>query len=109
MNAGPQQISVQELESWRREGREIAIIDVREAWEIEICSLAGALSIPLQTLPARVGEVPTDRPVVVFCHHGMRSLHAVTWLQRAGLDNAVNLAGGIDAWARLIDPSMGVY
>jgi rhodanese-related sulfurtransferase len=109
MNNGPQQITVQDLDAWRREGREIAIIDVRETWEIEICSLAGALSIPLQTLPARVGEVPTDRPVVVYCHHGMRSLQAVTWLQRAGRDNVVNLAGGIDAWARQIDPSMGVY
>jgi rhodanese-related sulfurtransferase len=109
MNAGPQQVTVQELDIWRREGREVAVLDVREPWEIEICHLAGALTIPLQSLPARVGEVPSDRPVVVLCHHGMRSLQAATWLHRAGLVNAVNLAGGIDAWARQIEPSMGVY
>ena len=103
------QITVQELDSWRQAGQRIVVLDVREPWEIEICSLAGAVSIPLQSLPSRVGEVPADRPVVVLCHHGMRSLQAVAWLRRAGFENAVNLAGGIDAWARQIEPSMGVY
>ena len=109
MTSGLPQITVQELDAWRRSGREIAVLDVREPWEIEICKLAGTLSIPLQTLPARVGVVPADRPVVVLCHHGMRSLQAVAWLHRAGLENAVNLAGGIDAWARQVEPSMRVY
>jgi rhodanese-related sulfurtransferase len=103
------EISVQELDAWRQAGRDIAVLDVREPWEVELCSLAGALSIPLQTLPARFGELPTDRPLVVLCHHGMRSQQAVHWLRRNGLGNAVNLAGGIDAWARQIEPSMGVY
>lgn len=103
------QITVQELDSWRQAGQRIVVLDVREPWEIEICSLAGAVSIPLQSLPSRVGEVPADQPVVVLCHHGMRSLQAVAWLRRAGFENAVNLAGGIDAWARQIEPSMGVY
>ena len=103
------EISVQELDSWRKTGRDIAVLDVREPWEVEICSLAGAFSIPLQALPARFGELPTDKPLVVLCHHGMRSQQAVHWLRRNGLGNAINLAGGIDAWARQIEPSMGVY
>jgi rhodanese-related sulfurtransferase len=109
MNGGLPQITVQEFDLWRREGRAVAVLDVREPWEIEICSLPGALAIPLHSLPARIGEVPTDQPLVVVCHHGMRSLQAVVWLHRSGLDNAVNLGGGIDAWAREIEPSMGVY
>jgi rhodanese-related sulfurtransferase len=109
MIANAPEISVQELDAWRREGRDIAVLDVREPWEVEICRLAGALTIPLQTLPARLGEVPPDRVVVVLCHHGMRSLQAVNWLKRAGRENAVNLTGGIDAWARQIEPSMEIY
>ena len=109
MTDTPAEITVQELDAWRREGREFAVLDVREAWEIEICRLGGALLIPLQALPDRLGEVPSDRPLVVLCHHGMRSFQAVAWLQRAGRGNAVNLAGGIDAWARAIEPSMEIY
>ncbi len=105
----PDEISVQELDAWRKAGQDIAVLDVREPWEVEICSLDGAVSIPLQSLPARFGELPTDKPLVVLCHHGMRSQQAAMWLRRNGLGNAVNLAGGIDAWARQIEPSMGVY
>jgi rhodanese-related sulfurtransferase len=109
MTDRPLQITVQDLALWRREKREIALLDVREPWELEICGLAGALSIPLQSLPQRTGDVPSDRVLVVFCHHGMRSLHAVNWLRRNGFADAVNLDGGIDAWAREIEPSMEVY
>ena len=105
----PDEISVQELDAWRKAGQDIAVLDVREPWEVELCSLAGALPIPLQSIPARFGELPADKPLVVLCHHGMRSQQAVAWLRRNGLGNAVNLAGGIDAWARQIEPSMGVY
>jgi rhodanese-related sulfurtransferase len=109
MTANTTEISVQELDAWRREGRDIAVLDVREPWEVEICRLAGALMIPLQTLPARLSDVPADRVVVVLCHHGMRSLQAVNWLHRAGREKAVNLTGGIDAWARQIEPAMEIY
>jgi rhodanese-related sulfurtransferase len=102
-------ISVTDLRQWRQEGRSFALLDVREPWELDICSLAEAIAIPLQQLPQRLGELPTETPLVVMCHHGMRSLQAVLWLQRQGIDSAINLAGGIDAWAREIDPDMGVY
>ena len=109
MNDVPDAIDVQELHEWRRSGRELTLLDVREPWELEICQFPDALAIPLQTLPRRGAEIPTDRPVVVLCHHGMRSLQAVGWLRRNGVANAVNLTGGIDAWAREIEPKMGIY
>ncbi len=105
----PDAITVKELEAWRRDGRSLALVDVREPWEFEICRIADAIAIPLQTLPARLAEIPTDRPVVVLCHHGMRSLQAVNWLRRNGVPASVNLTGGIDAWAREIEPDMEVY
>lgn len=109
MNDTEKSITVQELRRWQDEGRGFTLLDVREPWELEICRFPDALAIPLSTLPARVGELGTTVPLVVVCHHGIRSLHAVAWLQASGIAAATNLSGGIDAWAREIDPSMGVY
>ncbi len=109
MDPVPFSIDVETLEGWRREGRDFAILDVREPWEIEICQFEGALNIPLDQLQARARDVPRDKPLVTVCHHGMRSFHAMQFLRRAGVSGAVNLEGGIDAWARKIDPTMGTY
>ena len=109
MTVQPASITVHDLADWQRQGQALALLDVREPWELDICRIEGALSIPLQQLPARAAELPTDRKLVVFCHHGGRSAQAVAWLRRAGLDQAVNLEGGIDSWAREIDRTMGTY
>jgi rhodanese-related sulfurtransferase len=105
----PLQIEVGDLDRWKRDARALAILDVREPWERDICAFDGALNIPLAELPGRFGELPADRPVVVVCHHGMRSLHATQWLRAQGHDQACNLQGGIDAWASQIDASMKRY
>jgi rhodanese-related sulfurtransferase len=105
----PISVSVDELDRRRKAGEPVAVLDVREPWELDIARIDGALAIPLASLPARVAEVPTDRPVVVVCHHGMRSFKAMSWLRQNGVPNAINLDGGIDAWARQIEPTMGVY
>jgi rhodanese-related sulfurtransferase len=86
-----------------------AILDVREGWEVELGTIAGAMTIPLGELTRRVAEVPRDRPLVVFCHHGGRSAQATGWLRLQGFDNASNLVGGVDAWSRLVDPSLPQY
>jgi rhodanese-related sulfurtransferase len=109
MNDHPISVTVVELDRRRKAGEAIAILDVREPWELDLARFPDALAIPLMSLPARVGEVPTDRPVVVVCHHGMRSYKAMSWLRQNGVANAINLEGGIDAWARQIEPTMGVY
>ncbi len=109
MSDQPISVTVVELDRRCKAGEAIAILDVREPWELDIARFPDALAIPLTALPARVGEVPTDRPVVVVCHHGMRSYKAMSWLRQNGVANAVNLEGGIDAWARQIEPTMGVY
>jgi rhodanese-related sulfurtransferase len=109
MTEHPISVTVAELDRRRAAGETITILDVREPWELDIARFPDALAIPLGTLPTRVGEVPTDHPVVVVCHHGMRSYKAMSWLRQNGVANAINLDGGIDAWARLIEPTMGVY
>ncbi|HLG90402.1 MAG TPA: rhodanese-like domain-containing protein [Alphaproteobacteria bacterium] len=85
------------------------ILDVREPWEIEIAALPDVLSIPLHELVGRVADVPRDRPVAVMCHHGGRSAQATAWLRQQGFARVMNVAGGIDAWARTVDPSVSRY
>lgn len=103
------EVSVEDVAAERRDGKKLAVLDVREPWETDICAIEGSLKIPLGTLPQSVGQLPQEDPLVVVCHHGARSLQAVMWLRSHGFDNAVNLRGGIDAWARAIDPAMATY
>lgn len=91
------------------EGREpMQLVDVRAPWEHSIVALEGDLLVPLPSLGARVAELDRARKVVLYCHHGSRSWVAARALRDAGYD-AVSLRGGIDGWARTIDPSLPKY
>ncbi len=103
------EIQVEELARLRRGSMAHAVLDVREPWEAAICAIDGSLNIPLTMLPQSAERLPQDVPLVVLCHHGGRSARAVAWLRQNGFDRATNLAGGIDAWARQVDPSMATY
>ncbi len=105
----PLEIAVGDLDAWRRAAQPVAILDVREPWERDICAFDGSIDIPMGELPGRLGELPTDRTLVVVCHHGMRSLKATQWLRAQGRSLACNLQGGIDAWAGQIDTTMKRY
>jgi adenylyltransferase/sulfurtransferase len=88
----------------------VALLDVREPHEFDVCHLAGATLVPLRHVAVRADAIPRDRPVVVYCHFGGRSEGAVRQLQeRFGFTNLYNLQGGIDAWAREIDEEMARY
>jgi Rhodanese-related sulfurtransferase len=100
---------VTELDAWRKAGRDVAVLDVREDWEVATVALEGAKHIPMRQVPERVAELPKDRPLVVMCHHGGRSRQVTGWLRQNGFPQAINLAGGIHAWAEQIDPSMAKY
>jgi rhodanese-related sulfurtransferase len=105
---GSDVISVRELANMRSAGKKHTVLDVREARELEVCRLEGALHIPMAEIPARTDDLPTNQ-LVVICHHGARSQMVVDFLRSAGFDNAVNLDGGIDAWACDVDQSMPRY
>ncbi|MCC7046121.1 MAG: sulfurtransferase [Alphaproteobacteria bacterium] len=85
------------------------VVDVREQWELEIASLPDSLHLPLGDLPARYTELPKDRPLVVLCRTGRRSLQATMWLRAQGYGNAVNLRGGVHLWSDQVDPTMRKY
>jgi len=97
-----------EAEPHVRAGR-VVLVDVREPFEWDVAHLDGATLIPLGELRQRVGELPRDRPLLVYCHHGQRSRSAVAMLRAAGFERAYNLTGGIDAWSREVDASLARY
>lgn len=85
------------------------LLDVREPWETALCALPDSRFIPMGEVPARLDELDPARPVVCICHHGVRSLHVAAFLERRGFPDVVNLSGGIDAWARQVDPHCALY
>ncbi|MEO8101054.1 MAG: rhodanese-like domain-containing protein [Betaproteobacteria bacterium] len=85
------------------------LLDVREAWEWQLARIDGSRHLPMREIPARLDDIDKSHPTVVICHHGTRSLQVVAFLQRLGFANLHNLQGGIDAWARVIDPAVPVY
>ena len=108
--SGPQKMSAQELANRLAAGEDLFLLDVRERPEYDLCHLEGAVLIPVGMIPNNRKRIPTDRPVVVYCHHGIRSANVAEYLYaQGGLTNLFNLEGGIDAWARNVEPEMAIY
>jgi len=87
----------------------LVLVDVRQGWELELARVPGSLHIPLNELPARVGELDPSRPHALLCHHGMRSEMAASWLAAQGFTALVNVEGGIEAWSMEVDPTIPRY
>jgi len=87
------------------------LIDCREADELAICQIEGNEWFPLATFPEAVKKLTSDdaRGIVVYCHHGMRSLRGAAFLRAQGVEMAFSMQGGIEAWSKLIDPEMARY
>jgi rhodanese-related sulfurtransferase len=101
-------VSVEQLKQLRDANADFVLLDVREQNEVEICELGGQL-IPLAQLPARMAELDQLAHIIVHCHTGGRSSHAVNTLRAAGFGNVWNLQGGIRAWILRIDSSLNDY
>lgn len=102
-------ITVQAFAEVRESGAVYTLLDVREADEIAICAFDDSLNIPMQQTPANLDKLPGAGTLVVVCHLGQRSAQVAAWLRQNGFPNAVNLAGGIDAWAREVDNDFPIY
>tara|TARA_R100001129_G_C5149090_1_gene198316 strand:+ start:54 stop:380 length:327 start_codon:yes stop_codon:yes gene_type:complete len=102
-------ISCAELASRLDANAPIALLDVREDWELEICAIDQALHIPLSQLSGRLDELAPDMPLAIICHHGVRSRHAGLLLEDHGFKELFNVRGGIDAWALEVERDMSRY
>lgn len=105
----PLEIDVDEAVRRRMAGEAFMLLDVREPQELAVASVVDHSHIPMQQIPARLGELPKDQPIVVMCHHGGRSMQVTMFLRQQGFENATNLAGGIDQWAVRADQSLARY
>jgi len=85
------------------------LLDVREEWEFERGHLADAQLMPMSRIQGQWQQLDPERETVVICHHGVRSFHVARFLEHNGFTNLINLTGGVDAWAKEIDPGMPLY
>jgi rhodanese-related sulfurtransferase len=102
-------VTVHELHNQLQQGDSPVLLDVREEWELARCQLPGCTWIPMGQILARVNELNKQSQTVVICHHGIRSWQVAKYLEREGFSDVINLTGGIDAWAKEIDPAMTIY
>ncbi|MGQ0675706.1 MAG: rhodanese-like domain-containing protein [Rhodospirillales bacterium] len=103
------EIGPKDLVMMRERGAKHLVVDVREKWELDVAALPDVKHIPLGELQTRFAELPKDRPLVMFCRSGRRSMDAALFLRQRGYAQAVNLRGGVLAWAAEVDPSMKTY
>jgi rhodanese-related sulfurtransferase len=103
------EITPQELQQRQQRNEDLTIVDVREPWERQTASIAQSRHIPMADVPARMQELDPDQHIVVYCHHGVRSLSVTDWLRKQGYENVQSLAGGIDRWSQEIDPKVPRY
>jgi adenylyltransferase/sulfurtransferase len=103
------QIAPQELKQKLDQAAKVLVVDVREPWEAQVCTIEGAKLVPLNTLPANMALFAEAEEIVIYCHHGMRSLNAAAWLRSQGIDGARSLTGGIERWSTEIDPRVARY
>lgn len=101
-------ITVEKLRDLLSAEKPPVVLDVREQREFDICRIPGSILIPLGDLPQRSVELPTDRMIVVHCHHGGRSSRATAFLRQQGFES-FNLTGGIHDWSLRIDQNVKTY
>ena len=103
------EISPQELKVRLDGNARPLLLDVRQDWETRLCRLQNAVHIPIEEIEHRVEELDPENEIVVYCHQGVRSAAVAEFLRSLGFKDVKNLAGGLDLWARTVDPAMRRY
>jgi len=108
----PLEVTPQEVKRCLDAGAKIHLIDVREPQEFALARIEGGELIPMRSVPAELQSLEAkadDGALIVYCHHGVRSLNVVHWLREQGLEACQSMSGGIDEWSLAIDPSVPRY
>ena len=104
------EITPEEVKRHIDSGKAVRLVDVREPFEFEQARIEGGELIPMRSVPSALPLLDKEEnPIVVYCHHGMRSLQVVSWLREQGIENCTSMAGGIDRWSLEIDPKVPRY
>jgi adenylyltransferase/sulfurtransferase len=103
------EISPRDLKARLDRSERPLLLDVRQDWETKLCRLENAVHIPIEEIELRADELDPSDEIVVYCHQGVRSAAVAEYLRSLGFASVKNLAGGLDSWARTVDPSMRRY
>ena len=104
------EITPEETQALAERREPFTLLDVRELWEFETSHIEGAKLIPMGEVPSRAHqELDPDDHIVVYCHHGVRSMSVTAWLRQQGFEKSQSLAGGIDAWSSRVDGKVPMY
>jgi len=103
------EISPQDLKARFDRNEPPLLLDVRQDWETRLCRLPNAVHIPIEEIELRVEELNAEDDIVVYCHQGVRSAAVAEYLRSLGFKSVRNLSGGLDLWARTVDPGMRRY
>jgi len=98
-----------ELKNYLDNGKQPLLLDVREPWEFQIAQIEGSHLIPMRQISQQAATLDPNQEIVLICHHGIRSRQVGYFLESAGFANLINLTGGVEAWARDVDPNMPTY
>lgn len=105
----PMETSINEAQTWLESDNPPLLLDVRETFEIDICKLPNSIHISTGKVPHRLDALPKNYPILIYCHHGIRSRKITQFLRAKGYNQATSMIGGIHAWAEKVDPSMQRY
>ena len=105
----PIEVSVHQVQAFIEGGDPVTLIDVREPWEYNICKLPNSENIPMGKIPAATVSLSRNHSIIVYCHHGMRSLHIAQYLRSHGFRNVSSMKSGINAWSHEIDANVKTY
>jgi rhodanese-related sulfurtransferase len=103
------EITPQDLKARLDRNERPLLLDVRQDWETNLCRLPNSIHIPIEEIELRSEELNPEDEIVVYCHQGVRSAAVADYLRQLGFKDVKNLAGGLDSWARTVDPSMRRY
>jgi rhodanese-related sulfurtransferase len=103
------EISPRDVKDLLARNHATVFVDVREQWEYDTAHIAGSVLIPLGDIPSNLARLENAEELVLFCHHGMRSLDAAAWLRSQGIEGARSMTGGIERWSTEIDPTVPRY
>jgi rhodanese-related sulfurtransferase len=103
------EITPRDVKNMMDRGEKFLFVDVREKWEFATSWIEGAVLVPMREIPANLAKFEEADRIVLFCHHGIRSLDVAAWLRSQDIAGAKSMAGGIDRWSAEIDPSVPRY
>ena len=104
------EINAGQVKAMLKRGEKFTLLDVREPGELEKALIEGSMHMPMGDVPMRAHqELDADDHIVVVCHHGVRSLSVTNWLRQQGFEKVQSMRGGIDGWARTVDPKVPLY